>query len=236
MLSFILYQESFSQRRDFTVSFHHENTFTPKIDTIDYQRFEKIKAIGFQSVPLSATLVQNFDSIAKAIDYAIRQNEYRMDSIFKDLKLEYPEAFQQKDSCLTLNGTDKQLLICNNRNQNDIQAWSVYSFSDYTKGYLVVEHNGYEQWEYVLFNPETRIYKVAHYPPVFLNDSIFYTSGNYYSEGGFQYMQTNSNLYFGFETYDWELLECYRVKNVFYFHFKSNISQIERPKYLMVTF
>jgi hypothetical protein len=236
LLGFFFYQDSFSQRLDFKISFHHENTFIPKIDTIDYQSFEKIKAIGFQSVPLSATPGQNIDSLVEAIDYTIRQNEIRMDSVVKVLKHKYSAALQQKDSCLTLNGIDNQILICNNRNQNDNQAWSSYKFSDYQKGYIVVEHDGYEQWEYVLFNPKTRIYKSAHYSPVFVNDSIIYTSGNYYSEGGFQYMQLTSNLYFGFESYDWELRECYRVKNVFYFYFKSNRHDKECYKYLKIDF
>jgi hypothetical protein len=69
-----------------------------------------------------------------------------------------------------------------------------------------------------------------------VNDSIIYTSGNYYSEGGFQFMQITGDLYFGFETYNWELRECYRVNNVFYFYFKSNLSQAERPVYLKIRF
>ena len=236
LFSFLLITESFAQRWAFELSFHHENNFSPKIDTIDYQIFERIKAIGFQSMEVSATSGQNIDSLIEVVAYKRKKNEIRMDSIFKCLKQEYPEAFQQKDSCLTLNGIDKQVLICNNRDQNDTQAWSAYSFFDYQKGYLVVGHVGYEVWKYILFNPKTRINKTANYPPIFVNDSIFYTSGNYYNDGGFQYMQITSNLYFGFETYYWYLYECYRVNNEFYFHFKSNISETEKPKYLKITF
>ena len=236
LLGFFLYQKSFSQQGDFRISLHHENTFTPKIDTIDDLCFEKIRSIGFQSIPLSAKPGQNGDSLVKAFDKSRRDNKIRMDSVFKILKNKYPEAFQETDSCLILTGKEKQLLICNNRDQHDIQNRSEYNFSDYRKGYLVVEKDGYEQWEYVLFNPKTRVHKSVHYPPVFINNSIIYTSGNYYSEGGFQYIQLTGDLYFGFETYGWELRECYRVKNVFYFYFKSNRLNKEKDKYIRIDF
>jgi len=236
LLGFFMYQKSFSQQGDFAISFDHENTFVPKIDTIDVQCFGKIRPIGFQSIPPSAKPGQDVDSLVKAFDKSRRDNKIRMDSVFKILKNKYPEAFQETDSCLTLNGKEKQILICNNRDQHDIQNWSEYNFSDYQKGYLVVEKDGYEQWEYILFNPKTKVLKSVSNAPVFINNSIIYTSGNYYSEGGFQYIQLTGDLYFGFETYGWELRECYRVKNVFYFYFKSNRLDKEQDKYIRIDF
>jgi len=241
LLSALLAFSCFSQDRDFIISLHDNNTIKPKIDSIDVESFIKIRKIGISSGPLSQSIYfsdeQNraADSIWKTIEQNRKQNALHMDSIVRLMKKKYASSFLEEDSCLILNGFDRKIEICK-RNRAGDANWSSYEFKDFQKDYLVIEKDGYEQWVYILFNPRTRNYKYLEYPPYFMNDSIAYCSDNYYGEGGFQILQLTGKSYFGFESYNWELEECYKVDKVFYLSFRSSICRNMKPKYLKINF
>lgn len=242
LICVLLTTSGFSQNWDFIITLHENNTIKPKIDSIDFESFKKIRKTGISSGPLAQSIYfsneqnQAVGSIWKTIEQNKSQNALRIDSLVRLLKNKYASSFSEKDSCLILNGFDKKIEICNNKNSNDNTAFTSYQFKDYQKQYLVIEKNGYEQWEYILFNPRTRNYKYLEHTPYFMNDSIVYCSDNYYSEGGFQIMHLTDKPYFGFESYNWELEECYRVEKVFYISFRSNFNRNIKPKYLKINF
>jgi hypothetical protein len=239
-ISTILMLSCFSQQRDFTISFHEKNTFKPNIDSIGFEAFVKIRKTGIRSGPLTQSIYfsdeqnREADSTWKTIDLNKRQQDLHMDSLVRILKKNYAKAFFEKDSCLIINGIDNKIVICNNRNRKDDLSWTSFKYLDYQKGYLIIQKEGNERWEYILFNPRTRNYKYFEHPPCFLNDSIVYCSANYYGEGGFQIMQLTGKSYFGFETYNWVLEECYRIDKVFYFSFRSNFRPNMTPKYFCI--
>jgi len=242
LICVLLTTSCFSQNRDFIITMHENSNIEPKIDSIDFESFKKIRKTGISSGPLAQSIYfsdeqnQATDSIWKTIEQNKRQNALRIDSLVSLLKNNYVSSFHEKDSCLILNGFDKKIEICNNKNSNDNTTFTSYEFKDYQKDYLVIEKNGYEQREYLLFNPQTRNYKYLAHTPFFMNDSIVYCSDNYYGEGGFQIMHLTGKTYFGFESYNWELEECYRVEKVFYISFRSNFNQNIKPKILKFNF
>jgi hypothetical protein len=242
LICVLLTTSCFSQNRDFIITLHKNNNIKPKIDSIDFESFNKIRKTGISSGPIAQSIYFSYeqnkaaDSIWKTIEQNKRQNALHLDSLVRLLKNNYASSFREKDSCLILNGFDKKIEICNNKNSIDNTTLTYYEFKDYQKDYLVIVKNGYEQWEYILFNPRTRNYKYLEHSPYFMNDSIVYCSDNYYGEGGFQIMHLTGKPYFGFESYDWELEECYRVGKVFYISFRSNFNRNIKPKYLKFNF
>lgn len=231
----------YSQDRAFKIYFHENNTIKPKIDSIDYVNFIRIRRIGISSGPLIQSIYlpddinRAADSIWKAFELNKGLNASRMDSLVRLMKENYPSAFYEKDSCLILNGSDRIIEICKHRSDN-MKAETSYEFKDYIRDYFVTVKTGYESWEYILFNPQTRNYKYFEHNPYFMNDSIAYCSDNYYGEGGFQIMHLFGKFYFGFESYNWELEECYRVDKVFYLSFRSNFNRNMEPKYIKINF
>jgi hypothetical protein len=231
----------YSQDRDFSLYFHEKNTIKPGIDSIDSVSFFKIRRTGIRSGPVIQSIYlpdeinRAADSTWKANESNKKQKTSRMDSIVRLMKEKYPSAFQEKDSCLILNGSDQKIKICRSR-CGDMKEMTYYEYKDYIRDYLLIEQCGYESWIYLLFNPKTRNYKYFEHTPYFINNSIAYCSDNYYGEGGFQIIHMLGKFYFGFETYSWELEECYRIDKVFYPSFRSNYNQNLKPKYITINF
>jgi hypothetical protein len=231
----------YSQNRDFKIYFHKNNSIKPKLDSIDFESFNRIRRIGISSGPLIQSIYlpdeinRAADSIWKANKVNKGKNAYRMDSLVRLTKQNYPSAFYEKGTCLILNGSDQKIEICKHKSDN-MKASTFYEFKDYTNNYFVIEKSGFESWEFILFNPQTRNYKYIEHKPCFMNDSIAYCSDNYYGEGGFEIMHMFGKFYFGFESYNWELEECYRVDKVFYLSFRSNYNRNMKPKYVRINF
>jgi len=223
LIGFFFCNSAYSQYEDFKLSFDSHNTIKPIIHSIDYEYFTQVKKIGFKSMPEVVQQCDNWDSLISVDEIELMRHKIRMDSVFNVLQLKYPQAFLQMNSCLSLFCTDTTFKICNQKEDN-IKSETSYRFVDYQYGYLIVEHTGYEQWEFVLFNPKSRVLKLTNNLPYFANDSIVSSSGNYSGDGNFQLMQTNGNLYFGFESYDWEINECYRINKKFYLILYANLA------------
>jgi len=231
----------YSQDRDFRIFFHDKNTIKPKLDSIDFESFNRIRKIGISSGPLIQSIYlpeeinRAADSIWKADELYRGQHALHMDSLVRLMKQNYPSAFYEKGACLILNGFDKKIELCKHKSDN-MKASTSYEFKDYTNNYFVIEKSGFESWEFILFNPQTRNYKFFEHEPHFMNDSIAFCSDNYYGEGGFQLMHLAGKFYFGFESYSWELEECYRIEKVFYLSFRSNFNRDIKSKYIKINF
>lgn len=229
----------FSQSNEFEIYFHNDNTIKPKIDTIDAESFFRIRRVGvssgpvIQSIYLPEEINRAADSIWKSNKLNKEKKRQQIDSIVRVMKEKYPSAFNEDDSCLILNCSDKKIELCHHKSAN-IKAQTSYSFIDFEKNYLIIEKSGYESWEYILFNPQTRNYAYFEFPPFFINDSIAYCSDNYYGSGGFQIRHLSGKFYFGFGSDSWELEECYRIDKVFYFSFR--LSYTSKAKYLRIDF
>lgn len=192
----------YSQDNESYYYFPEKNTISPVIDSIDYESFSSIRKIGIKSAPYCTSIYlpeeinRATDSIWKAEAKNKEKNIKRVDSIVRSLKEKHPSTFYEKDSCLFLNSTDSVVKICIWNNPGSRENTS-YRFVDYEHNYLVIEKSGYEFWQYILFNPKTRNYKVFLHEPTFINDSIAYCSANYYGSGDFQIMHLSGISYFG---------------------------------------
>jgi hypothetical protein len=231
----------YSQDHDFRIYFHKNNTIEPKLDSIDFKSFNSIRSIGISSGPLSQSsylpdeINRAADSICKANELNKGKNAYRMDSLVRLMKQNYPSAFYEKDSCLILNGLDQKIELCKHKS-NNMKASTSYEFKDYTNNSFVIEKSGFESCEFILFNPQTKNYNLFEHEPRFMNDSIAFCSGNYYGLGGFQLIHIAGKFYFGFETYNWELQECYSVEKIFYLSFRPTFNREMDPKYIKINF
>jgi len=229
----------YSQDRDFRIYLDENNTIKPELDSIDFESFNRIRKIGISSGPLIQSIYlqeinRAADSIWKANELNKGMNASRIDSVVRLMKQNYPSAFYENGACLILNGFDQKIELCKHKSDN-MKASTSYEFKDYTNNYFVIEKSGFESWEFLLFNPQTRNYKFFEHVPHFMNDSIAFCSNNYYGEGGFQLMHMAGKFYFGFES-NWELEECYRIEKVFYLSFRSNFKQYLNPKYIKIDF
>lgn len=232
---------SFPQKINGILYEHPQNTLHPGIESMDYESFNAIRKTSISSSPLAQSIYfpdelnRKADSISKTLRNNRVQDSLRLDSIVSWLKTTYTSAVIETDTCLILTGFDKKIELCK-RNGPDEKDWSSYEFRDYQRDYIVIGKYGYEIWEYIVFNPKTGNYRFLEHSPLFLDDSIVFCSDNYYGEGGFQIMQLTGKAYFGFESYGWELEECYRVNKMFYFSFRSNKDRSLKPRYLTINF
>jgi hypothetical protein len=227
----------FSQENDIKFSFSERNRLNPIIDTISQKQFVSIRKNGIQSIPQPWIKYQNLDSLNRVYKDNEGKNTLKMDSLFRKIRLKYSNSFSQTDSCLILKAIDTLITICNYQNDSLFQHWSTYKLKDFYKGYLIFLETGYESWDYILFNPKTKKYCFISDYPYFINDTIIYSSGSYYGDGQFElFCLKNDKLYFRFDTFNWEMEECYRLNRVFYIALKSMKTLPYKVKYIKVDF
>lgn len=190
-----------------------------QVDSIDSAEFFNFKKTGIEILHPSQNFF-NWDSVYAAWEEQRRLNKIYMDSVFKELYTNYPKAFELKDSCLFLFAKDTLQKICMNFSEN--HSAEGYSFEKYQHNCLIIEHGGYEWGEYLIFNPAEGRLKTVENIPVFINDSIVTSAGNYYSEGSFEILNMKDNSRFAFVTFDHELLESFLKETTFYFAFRPN--------------
>lgn len=198
-------------------SFPDYNNIAYEIDSIDSVEFFNFKKTGIEILHPYQDFA-NWDSVYAAWEEQRRLNKIYMDSVFRELHANYPKAFELKDSCLILFAKDTLRKIC--MHLSDDNSAEAYGFEKYEHNYLVIAHGLNEWGENLIFNPAEGLLKSVDNTPVFLNDSIVTSAGNYYSEGGFQVLNMKDNSSFAFVTFDLELLESFLKKTTFYFAFR----------------
>ncbi len=163
-----------------------------------------------------------------------KDNKTDWDFVLKSKATAYPESIQLNDSCCILTGLDKTIRLCKKRPEND-RKWSNFSLYDVTNDYLIFIESGYEWWDFIAFNPLTKEYFFTQHIPIFINENIIYSYGNYYAEGQFQIFDRKYKKYYGFDTFNWELSKLYIEDSVFYIELTSNKSFKEK-KYLKLMY
>lgn len=218
---------SLAQTPDSIYYLSEQNNIPAVISLLKNQTFEKEIKSGNKTFPLFEPN-SNWDSINKAqATFRIKKSQ-QMDSIFKYLRIEYPASFADSDSCLILMDSNKTHLCINHEQNRNIQS---YYLADYLNQYMLFERSGWEWEEFILYNPSNR-YKVS-FPdsPFFLNDSLIYAAGNYYSEGGFQFINLKSNSFYRIDFSNYEIMQCYQMGFSFYFALRHQYKSSDKLYY-----
>lgn len=235
MVFIFQYCEIHGQKLSGMFTFHPANNITVEVDSIDSAEYFYSKQLGIEILESHIQMGKiNWDSLYKADELKYKRNKIYMDSLFPVIRAKYPKAFSTKDSCLYLNGNDTVAKVC--IHHSDDKSSEGYSFEKYENNFLVIQQGGYEWWNFILFNPEKGIIKSIADKPFFINDSIVVSAGNYYSEGEFQLMDVNGTLYFGFDTFNSEMIESFHIKNHFYFSFQPNDDFKAKKIYIQLRF
>lgn len=229
--NFILSVSS-SQTPDYIYYLSEQNNINAVISPLKFKSFRKETKNGNKTFPLFE-LNSNWDSINKAqATFRIKKSQ-QMDSIFKYLRIEYPASFADSDSCLIL--MDKnETKLCNHLEGN--QSMQAYYLADYLKPYMLFQRSGWEWEEFILYNPSNNY--TASFPdsPVFINDSLIFAVGNYYSEGGFQLINVKNNSFFRIDFSNFEIMQCYQVGFSFFFALRHQYKSSDKLYYKLTFF
>lgn len=187
------------------------SNWKPKIDTIHALEFDTTKL---------QKIASNASNIKKKINY---------DSILAA----YPNEIILSDSCCTLKGINEDIIMCQSINNQDERANSRYSFQGKKNDYLIFFQSGYEWWSYTLFHPQSKkTYGFAN-EPIFLDQRFVFAYGNYYREGQFEIHDLLNDRKFGFDSYNWTLLNIYYDPFSFFIEFRS-LKDFSIKKYLSI--
>jgi hypothetical protein len=212
ILFYFILNFSVAQTPDSIYYLSAKNNINAVISPLQFKTFHKETKKAFKTFPLYDN--SNWDSLNKAqAPFRLKKSE-QMDSIFKYLRFEYPASFADSDSCLILMDLNKTKLCLYLEENQGMQA---YHLADYLKPYMLFQRSGWEWQEFILYNPSNRYLVSFPDSPVFLNDSLIYALGNYYGEGGFQFINVNNNSFFRVDFSNYEILECYQREFFFYF-------------------
>jgi len=210
LLIFITFLVHSQSKYPLSVNIKKDSNWNLKIDTITAESFYHSKAHKF-----------NFPKV-------------NSDSILRSKAIEYKESITLTDSCCVLKGSNKTIELCNSRPKDDRQ-WTNFEFCFVENDYLIFYESGYEWWSYTIYNPLTREYANTSEFPIFINNDIFYSYGNYHTEGQFDLVDIKNNRYFKTDFFNWELKNLYRIKKTFYLELESNDS-IQEYKYLSIKY
>lgn len=181
-------------RHPLHLSIREGSNWTIKVDSIPKELFDKTRTLRY------------------------RENRINKDSLLRAKTEEFPDRIVWIDSCLILKSIDGDIRLCNHK-PKDEKAWTGFEAYGVTKDYLVVMQSGYESWSYISFNTTTRKSFHTSNEPIFIDNGLIYSYGNYYSHGQFQVIDTNRDRHFGFDTFDWELIALYHDKASFFLEF-----------------
>lgn len=162
-----------------------------------------------------------------------QENQIDSDSLLRSISTKFPKNIIRKDSCLVLIGENSPIEICITK-PKDEKSWGGFRAYNFINGYLILSIVGYESEEYLCFNPISKKYFYSTNVPIFINNEIVYSYGNYYGDGQFQIFDLEKNIFFGFELFDWELTKFYKEGSQFYFELVSRFKKTK--KYLKLDY
>lgn len=195
-----------------SLTIHKNSNWDVKVDTIKETKFDHTKISIYQK----------------------RERKVNFDSIFRSKVKAFPQSISLTDSCYVLKGLEKDIKLCRGKPSVE-KHWSDFKLIDIKNDYFIFYEYGYEWWNIISFKPSTREYYATFHPPIFISDDLVYSFGNYYAEGQFQIIDNKNNRYFGFETFNWELIGLYRIDKTFYVEFANNAFR-KNKKYLSITY
>ncbi|TGV01480.1 hypothetical protein [Flavivirga rizhaonensis] len=179
------------------------------------------------------------DTIAKSLFDHSKVHKFNFpkinqDSILKSKAITYPESITMSDFCYILKGIDKNIELCKRRLSDDRQ-WTDFEFCFTENNYLIFKEIGYESWNYIVYNPQTRLYSFTSGIPIFIDKDLFYSYGNRYIEGMFELVDIKNNKSYRIDTFNWELKNLYKINTTFHLELVSNDSYHEH-KYLSISY
>ncbi len=185
---------------DFNLKVLEKSNILVKVDTIDQDIFSK----SLKKNPLPDYFIKDSDSILKLI-------------LFK-----HKDVLTLNDTCLVFKTTNKEKKLCKYTSQTAFKNYKDFKLIGQKSNYLIFENIGYEWWEFFCYNPKTKKSFTTMDAPLFISKNLVFSYGNYYLEGQFEILDLDMNKYYGFITYNWELIELNRINKSFYLKFKSN--------------
>ncbi|MEP5339560.1 MAG: hypothetical protein ABJL44_20170 [Algibacter sp.] len=196
----------------FNLSVDKNSNLQVKIDTISKETFNKLEV----SRPIADYYTKNSDSLLKVT------------------LVKYSNVLTYIDTCLVFIVKKGKLSLCKyipepySKNQTDFKLAGIEN------DYLVFEQIGYEQVEYLSYNPNTKMYFYTSKYPHFISKNLVFSYGNYYGEGQFEIFDIEENKRFSFDSFNWLLVKLYIINNEFYIEFSSNFS-IRENKYIKIS-
>ncbi|MEP1487345.1 MAG: hypothetical protein ABJK28_02840 [Algibacter sp.] len=196
----------------FNLSVDKNSNLQVKIDTISKETFNKLEV----SRPIADYYTKNSDSLLKVT------------------LIKYSNVLTYIDTCLVFIVKKGKLSLCKyipepySKNQTDFKLAGIEN------DYLVFEQIGYEQVEYLSYNPNTKMYFYTSKYPHFISKNLVFSYGNYYGEGQFEIFDIEENKRFSFDSFNWLLVKLYIINNEFYIEFSSNFS-IRENKYIKIS-
>lgn len=176
-----------------------------------------------------------FDTSKPTFDpNAYQDKKSNYGSTWKKVLADYPDEIVKSDSCCILKKVDGEIIMCNTYGDGE-QSGSRYSLVGQKNQFVIFFKQGWEWYYYTLYNPTDRTAKGLAHRPIFLNDQIVFSFGNYYGEGQFDIYDLENNRFFGFDSFDWMLEKVYHDKNAFYFQFKSD-QDFKSKRYLRIKY
>ncbi len=187
-----------------------------KLDTIF-----KIHKKSNWKISIETISFEEFDAMYNPPPPTVEKLNWNPPLILAQKTIEFSETIALKDSCCFLNGKNTTIKLCNSKPE-DNRKISSFELIDIQNDFLIFMKSGYESRSFISFNPTTKSYFYTQNSPTFINKYTVYSYGNYYGEGEFDIQNINQNLYFGFDTFNWDLSDLYRKDNVFYLELTNN--------------
>lgn len=211
LLLFMNFYSEAQSKYEFRFKIIESSNLSVKVDTINKEVFN------------------NFHKENPLPDYFIKDS----DSLLKALVSENINILKLKDTCLVFITKEEEEQLCKyipdpySKNQTD------FKLIGHKKEYLIFEKSGYEWWEYFCFNLKTQQGFYTMNLPIFNSDVEIFSYGNYYLEGQFEILDIENEKYYGFDCYNWELTDLYKIEETFYLKFKSN-DKVHEEKFIKI--
>ncbi|CAM1374588.1 hypothetical protein [Tenacibaculum xiamenense] len=187
-----------------------------KLDTIF-----KIHKNSNWKISIETISFEEFNAIYKPPPPTVEKMNWNPSLILAQKVKNFSKTIVLKDSCCFLNTKNKTIKLCNSKPEDDRKI-SNFELIDIHNDFLIFMQSGYEWWNFIGFNPTTKSYFYTQNDPIFINKHTIYSYGNYYGEGQFDIQNLNKNLYFAFDTFNWELSALCKEENVFYLKLTNN--------------
>lgn len=212
----IFYFNCLSQTTNpFEITLNEKNNIKVKIDTISYSEFAKN---------------------GKPIKWIEPKVNGKIDSIYKSIKLNYPNSFKDSASCLVLIGLNENHVLCHDTTSSNIKNQITYYCFDLINDFILFHVLGYEEEDFILFNPQKRFIKSVWSYPNFIDTSAIFAIKNTESlDFYFVFESLTNDDFFSFYADSWRITNYYNQRNKFYFEFIS-LNNDKLKKYVKVTF